>query len=370
MIVSVLTLNLEGNVVKIFKNSLILIFCFSCLLFKGEKVKAEEDANSGGFTYELVKPDNHQGGPALNLRLAAGEKQNLHFKLKNYAKTETVINIKIAGARTNNVGGLEYGPNKFKEDSSLKYDLTDLVKIPESITLQPEEEVEVPIEINMPEVGFDGVVLGGVQLQESDSENKEEKSEGQSVVNKLAYLFGMVISENDKKVTPKLSLKKVYPELSNYTNAIFVDMANTKATLINDMVTEVQIMKRGQSTSLYESKKTNMKMAPNSIIQYPVSLDRSKMVAGKYTAHISVVYDGQKKSWTKDFAITTEEADKFNEQDVNLLQERGIDWKPIVFAVAGVVGIILVIVIIGKSIQGRKKSKKPQKSPKIRKKSR
>ncbi|MHC5228870.1 WxL protein host-binding domain-containing protein [Enterococcus sp. LJL99] len=56
---------------------------------------------------------------------------------------------------------------------------------------------------------------------------------------------------------------------------------------------------------------------------FPVSMQGESMVSGEYTAKILVKGDnGINENWIEDFTITKEEADKYNERDIGLYEEK------------------------------------------------
>lgn len=71
----------------------------------------------------------------------------------------------------------------------------------------------------------------------------------------------------------------------------------------------------------YIKKKTDISLAPNSKMDFPVTLDGDIMRAGEYTSHVVLKGDDKEWKWDEDFTITDEEADRFNKQDPYLVQE-------------------------------------------------
>lgn len=331
--------------------------------------EVENAVESTGYSYKINYPENQvTPGGSLKLKMAPKQEQDVTVVLENYSDEEITIDLSLNGARTNGNGVLEHGPSAFKKDKSMQYDLPDLVTIPESIKVPAKGKADLVLAIKMPEVAYDGIVTGGIQMQkagqgEEDNQAGDNKG-GQTIVNKVAYLFGVTLSMTDKEVSPELALQKVYPELANYKNAIFLDVANTTAVTVENLVLDAVITKQGSEEVLYESKKANMAMAPNTLMSYPISLAGEEMIAGKYTANVKASNGDKEWVWTEDFEITDEDADKFNQGDVNIVQERGLNWKmisAIVFAgLFVIVGIFLVIRFINKkketsSLKKRKK---------------
>ena len=317
-----------------------------------------------GFTYKVVKPENQRSSVGYyDLRMNAGQKQTVTIELANGSDEEITIGVSLNGAKTNGNGVIEYGPSAIEKDKSLKYDFVDVVKGPKEVVIPPKKMVPLELEITMPESDFDGFIAGGIQLKQQVKEDKNAKKQG-GVTNEYAYIVGVLLSENDTKIEPDLALNKVYAGLANYRNAVFVNFSNVKPEYLENMTVDAQVMKKGSEEVLYDTKKAGMRMAPNSMIDFPIEMNGDRMEPGDYTAHILVTADDKKWEWTEDFTITDEEADKFNGQDVTLTQERGIDWKLIAMIVGGVIAVVVVIFLIVRTVQKKKTKKKKGKKRK------
>ncbi len=90
-----------------------------------------------------------------------------------------------------------------------------------------------------------------------------------------------------------------------------------------------------------------MRMAPNSFIDFPVSMNGERMIPGDYEADILITSGDKKWAWKQAFKITDEDANKFNERDVGLVQEKSLDWKLILLLVAAfLIGIFLLFLVV------------------------
>ncbi|MBP1046184.1 DUF916 and DUF3324 domain-containing protein [Enterococcus sp. BWM-S5] len=352
--------------------SLIIIlgisFIFSTPTYaeEGETATSQAAEEASGFTYQVIFPENQQSENGYyDLRMSPGQKQTVEILLKNHGKEELTVNVTLSGARTNPNGVVEYGPTKLEADESMKYEFTDIVKGPEAVTMAPGAEEAVRLEITMPEASFDGMILGGIQLQRQTDEAEAEENQGMMIVNEYAYVVGMILSETDAEITPDLSFIQAYASQPNYRNSIVIDLGNIVAAPIKGMTVEAQIMGETSDTVLYDAKKLNMNMAPNTVLNFPVSMGSDAMKAGKYRAHVVATLGDQKWEWTEPFEITKEQADKFNREAVGLVQEQGLDWQLIAMIVGGVIAVIVVIFLIihfvGKNKKNNKKKKKRKK---------
>jgi len=328
------------------------------------KVIAADSGSS--FSAKLNFPSNQidKSLGYFDLKMNQGQEQEVTVSFTNSGSVATTIDISLNSAKTNSNGVIEYGDSKIKVDPSLKYDFTEIVTAPKSVELQPGESKDVNFQVKMPKNHVEGTIAGGIQLVERGQNNKSVEK-GSVVLSELAYVYGFLLQESDEKITPELKLNTVAAGQSNYRNTIYVNYSNIKPTYVENMTTEVQIFKKGDAVALYERKQAKMKMAPNSAINFPVSMSGESMVPGDYTAKIIVTADeGIKEEWTKDFKITKEEADKFNERDVGLVQDKGIDLKMIAYVVVGFIVIVTFVFFISRILKKKGKSSRKKKNKK------
>lgn len=344
------------------KNKLIYIVTIvftSLIILTGRPIKTlAEDGGATGFLYEIQFPENQQKEAGyFDLKMNPGQSQKVPILLKNPSDKEITVEVSLNGAKTNSNGVLEYGPINIQKDASLKYDFVDVVRAPKKVVLSPKSEQNLELEVTMPQVSFDGLIVGGIQLKKADEEEQETKS-GANVINKYAYVIAMVLQETDINLMPELELNKVKAGQSNAQNVIYADISNIEANFLDNLSMEVQIMSEKSDEVLYETKKSSMRMAPNSNMQFPVSMQGEKMVAGKYRASILATSGDRKWEWDETFEITAEEADKFNREDIGLVQEKGINWLLIVGVAVGLFIVIVTIFFIIHTIHKKREAAK------------
>ncbi|WP_339101750.1 DUF916 and DUF3324 domain-containing protein [Candidatus Enterococcus clewellii] len=357
---------------KIYKSSLVILYIISLFtavpLFgyaeeTGTDTTVESTDSGPAFSYEVIQPEN-QVDPSVgyyNLKLAQGQKQTVQIRLSNPSSVEVTVEVALNGAVTNSGGVVEYGPNKIENDASLKFPFAEVVSAPEEVVLAPREEKMLDIIIQMPETSFEGYISGGIRLMRK---GQEEESDSM-VVNKIAYMVGMLLSQQDpadiENIAEEMTFNKVYPATANYRNAFIVNFSNSQPIYVDDMTVEVQISKEGSAEVLYDAKKAQMRMAPNTMIDFPVELNGEALIPGDYRAKILVKSGkGGKWEWDEAFTVTDEEAEKLNAQDLSLVQEPGVNWQLVALIAGGVLGVLLVIFLIV-HFAGKKKSRKKSK---------
>lgn len=342
---------------------LALFIYIACGISFSQVSYAEGEAQTDfgvGFNYKVIKPENQKNQVGyFDLKMSPGQKQTVQIELSNGTDDEMTIGVSLNGAKTNGNGVIEYGPTIIENDKSLKYNFVDVVKGPKEVKLPAKTMVPLNLEITMPESSFDGSISGGIQLKQvNQAEKDSEKKAG--ITNEYAFLVGMILSETDKKVAPNLEFNKAYAGLTNYRNAIFLNFSNVEAEYLEDMTVDAQIMKGDAKEVLYDTKKAGMRMAPNTLIDFPVEMNGDRMEPGDYTAHVLVTSGKEKWEWTEKFTITNDEADKFNSQDVSLTQERGINWVLIAIIVGAVIAVALIVFFIIRVVGKNKRKKKKQ----------
>lgn len=302
---------------------------------------SEQASSSTGYYYTIEYPDNQIGsGGALNLRLTPGTEQTFNLILESYSDEDMTIELSIDQAATNNAGGIQYGPNNIELDESLQYKINDCISVESEVLLPAKQTVTVPIKVIAPKESFDGIILGSLQMMKKGQEDQNQTDS--PVTNVFAYLVGITLSTSDEAVTKELKLNKISAGLSNYRNSFLIDLSNVSPTKLDNFSIDATITSKDNSSISYSSKKLSMEMAPNSKISYPISLNGERFVSGKYNAHIKAASGSSEWEWDEEFTVSDDEADKYNREDVSLIQERGLPWKTIII----IIGIILILVLI------------------------
>lgn len=338
---------------------LMLFFVAPVLGRAEETTSSSEDLPS--FSYEVVHPDNqiNESVGYYDLKMTPGQEQTVHIRFNNPSNFDVKVLVELSGAKTNSSGVIEYTNERIENDDSLKFAFEDIVTAPSEIEMAPGEEKILEINIKMPETSIEGYISGGIRLTR---DGQVEEAGDSTVVNQVSYMVGMLLTEQEpaeiEAISEELQFNKVYPDIHNYRNAFMVNFSNIKSIYVNDVVVDIQISREGSSEVLYESKKSSMRMAPNSFIAYPVSLNGEQMVAGDYRAKIVVTSGkGGRWEWDEAFTVTDEEANKFNEQDLTLVQEPGINWRLVAMVAAGALGVLLVIFLTIHFVRKNRKAK-------------
>lgn len=346
----------------------LLLFITTILIFIVPiKVNAADTQEGMSFTYNIEVPDNQKNKELsyFDLTMTPNQEQTVQMTLTNLSDKEQVVETLIDSAKTNSNGVIEYNQTGIKLDKSAIVDFRDIVKTDKEVVLKPKESKKIDIKIKMPKIEFDGTLAGGITLKQKDQETGTTASNGSKVKNQFAYVVAILLQENDKVIEPDLEYRKTYAGDRNYNNTIFTQIANVKPTYVGDMTLETQITKKGENKVLYEERKTGIQMAPTSAIDFPISMYNEEMVPGKYMIKINAKIKDKSWDWNEEFEITKEQAEKYNEKNSSLTQER-FDWK-LVGLVVGIFIVVFLILYFIFSVIRKKKGNSKGKSKKSKK---
>lgn len=310
-------------------------------------------ANEVGFSIEPVLPKNQIDSQSgyFHLLMGAGDTQKIQVKLKNTKDEEVALNTWVSSAKTNVNGVVDYSDNKTEPDSSLLFDLAQLVKMEKEIVLPPKSEKTMDIEVSMPKERLEGLIAGGITFEEKKGTATQQVSSQTGIKNKFSYVVALLLQQ-DSEITqyPELSIGKVSPTQLNAKSAISAEIRNVSSIFLNDMSVKVKILDKQSEEIVYEHQKEAMQMAPNSTMDFPVFLKGQKLAAGNYVYEATVSGQGtskesDKQEWllTSEFSVEKSEAKKLNQSDTQLEDKARLSWW--VWLLIGV-NVLLVILLI------------------------
>ncbi|EUJ34144.1 DUF916 and DUF3324 domain-containing protein [Brochothrix thermosphacta] len=321
------------------------IFLITFIFFLSLMPTTFSKASELNFSVNAVIPDNQidKEKSYFDLKVTPGEKQKLIVKLRNTTDKEIVINPHIQSAKTNKNGVIDYTPNKIKKDDTLKIAMEDIAKVPKEVTVPPQSEKDLTIEVTMPKDKFDGIILGGIYLKEDTSKNKEDdKEKDVAIKNEYSYVVALQMRQNNNKVKPMLHMNEVNPETQNARNVIVANIQNSEPMIISKLKIDATVNKKGSKDNLAILKKENLQVAPNSNFNIAVPLEGEKLEAGTYILNMKAESAGKEWQFKKEFSISADKATTMNEKDVTLEKET----PTMLYIFLGVAFLIVIAVVI------------------------
>lgn len=288
---------------------LVLILAFTGLSF-GQLALAD----SNDFSVIPVLPENQNPDvPSyFDLIVTPNQQQTLQVKIKNNSNENVKYKLYVNTATTNQNGIIDYSISDFEKDESMKLSLKDCITLNESVVEVPaNSEKEVSLELNIPEAPFEGIALGGITVEPIAEEDNE------AVNNLFTRTLAIQIAESTTAIVPELYGGEVLVSQENLRNNIKFELRNSTPTIISKVKAEIAITKQGDKQPILEQTKEHLSFAPNSKFSLMTEWN-GQFESGKYVYNIDLKDDeGNKWTFSKEFEIKTEEAEKLNETSVD-----------------------------------------------------
>lgn len=323
------------------KNIIILLVLLLNLFIAPKLTYAMENSLDFYVTPIFTENQLNESDRYFNLNAEPGSIETLTLKLENANDRSKKIQITPHTAFTNTMGVVEYGADAEIPDPTLPYSLKDLIETPEIVELAGNETKNIEISLNMPQATFSGLLAGGLRISEHNDKEREKEEDGVAINNEFAYVVGIVASNDRSTVQADLELHDVFADQLNYRNVISANIQNFTPTFVNRLEVEATVQKKGEDNILYEAKKEQMQMAPNSNFNFPISLEGDRFRSGEYTLNLIAKSGEEEWKWERDFTIDANEARALNRADVTI--DTGINWW-IIVSVSLIVLLLLIII--------------------------
>lgn len=332
------------------KSFLSLLFIVPFLVTFSNFTEAKAAEGDVGYSVQAKIPANQidKKQTYFDLKMKPKQKQTVEIEVMNSSNEEIQVEAAVNYASTNRTGLIDYTKNDLtKKDKSLKYPLPELAKIPDDqqlLTIPVNGKKTVQVTIEMPDESIDGVVLGAVQFKKKNT-TETKQTKGVSLKNEYSYIVGMQLSETDKLVKPHMNLLSIKPTLINYHTAVAAKLQNDQAVIINNLSIDAKVYQHNSDKMLYQTKKADMTMAPNSNFDFGIDWDNKPLKEGKYRLKMTATDGVETWKWDETFTIG-KEGQALNNKAVDLKQTN--EWIYVAIAAGALLVILLIIFLIRK----------------------
>lgn len=342
--------SLNKDVLFRLKRSLCCLLVISCCFIFGSTSFAEESGSTGGndeqpendvgFAVEPVQTatqiDSQKG--FYFIKVEPGEPQELSVKIRSTNVAPATVKVYVKNAYTNQNGAIDYDNEDYRQDPTLKDSVEEIASVSEKkITVQNYEEKIVKITIAPPDAPFSGVKGGTICIMKADSEKVEE-----GLSSTFGYRIGLLVTEDSEVYNDgsSLNLLNVRSTVHQGKRVIQARMQNPESKVLDDLMIETKLYKKGSREVLKKRTANNMRMAPNSQFDFSTNWGIDPIKSGTYTLQVRAQSGTNTWKWKKDFTIGEKEATKINEEASFTITYP--KWVPLVVVLLGVTSIILI----------------------------
>ncbi|MGO2099734.1 WxL protein peptidoglycan domain-containing protein [Vagococcus salmoninarum] len=302
----------QKRCIKVIVSTFLIIFFL--VAFKPNYVNGAEETGIGFSYHNLIPKNQRTDGSYFDLLVKPKSEQELITEIRNESNKEIKIKISINDAKTNESGVIEYGPTSLKNVIDNPVKLSEILIGPSEVNLKKDEVKQIKFKLRMPEKEFNGVILGGIQLEKIQKAYSSKES--LSIKNKYAYVFSVSLRENSK--LEQYQISSGVSTYSENSKTVKVTVNNDSQEIIKNMKIATILTKKDSKQVLAESSSSNMKMAPKSTLEYPVSFENIE--AGDYQT--KTIVEANKKKWVlvEDFEVKEDYAN--DQEQLNPIEER------------------------------------------------
>lgn len=355
----------------------ILLIISSVLSFQPEVAYGQQEERVP-YSVKAILPENQKNSDVsyFDLSVIPGESQALKVEVFNSSNEEISVNVSTNAGATNQNGIITYDGSIKEFDESLKYPFDEISKVfNKTLTIPAYQSKIATIDLEIPEEGFDGQILGGIHFV---MDNEGEISEGSvGFVNEYAYVIGVNLEQIQEKdldkemnidlieklnkldnktideIVPAINLNDVNPKLTNYRTSIVAKFSNETPIIVSGLDFNAWITEKGDDDILFSRRIEKFSIGPNNIFEFPIDLENKPLKEGEYTFNAKAKNEKEEFEFSMDFIIEEKEAIDVNNQAVKI--DNGINWVLI-----SLVTLILLFVslIIYLYIKRKKKNNK------------
>lgn len=336
-----------------------------------------------GFYVQAVIPQNQldTAQTYFDLRMEPGQSQTLEVEIVNEGAEAIEVNLDAVSASTNPYGVINYKTPGIR-DESLAIPFSDIATLHDTSVAVPAGGTgRASFTVDMPAGRYDGVVLGGIVLTKEGTDTTAAAGDGTVIQNLYSYVIGVKLTETDAVVDPAFELFDAAADAVNYEAAVVHSLRNTQAAIVKGMELDVKVYRAGQEAPVAHVVKSDVDMAPNSVMALAASLlpeapetenpgqgtgtleetaggelqgrtggatqgtVPAALEPGSYTSVMTLQYNGQTHTLEHKFIVGEEKAETINlaTRPVPQASAPSLPWW--VFALIGV-SLLLVITLI------------------------
>lgn len=337
-------------------------------------------AATGGFTTSPNLPDNQNPDVSgfFDIRVIPGDRQRISINVGNPGNEDITVEINLLTVGTNMNGIVDYSTQGLADETML-HPFADIASSPvqeTELTVPAGYSAEVPIYIDVPEEGFDGIILGAIHVLRGISE--EERAEAGMFINRFAQVVIVRLQENYTPIETDFVLGSLGLETVHHRAAIVAEIRNPRPRMSVGAVVNAEIYFEDQESPIFVVSNMNVDFAPNSVFSLSM-IDSAGygVLPGDYTAVITLDHDGQTWVFEEFFTVEAAHAEAVNLAAVNQQQAPQLPGGggsgggspggiPIwAFIAVGATLLAIIAVLIAKSGAAKKKQEQSTKEDQV-----
>ena len=319
----------------------------------------------GGFVMMPNLPENQDENVQAfyDLWVTPGHSQEITVTIGNVADRDIFVEIDLNPASISPSGIMHFSnaSHLVRLDDSLEHNFDDLVRFYDGTTsmrleISYGEAASVPMNINIPQDGFDGQILGAIHVLLGMTD--EEMADAGMIINRFAQVMPIRLRISDAPVEPNFVLGDVRADIIGYVSSFVAEVHHTAPRISRYGLTSFCVYPAGSDVPAMFHENMSVEYAPNGIFEF-ILRDTAMygIPAGNYLARVRVEYDGRVWDFEESFTVTAAEARAIDPvealgQQMPIGAGGGLS-TPVMIAI-GVGGLLLLAIIIFLIVRAKK----------------
>ncbi|MCL2279417.1 MAG: DUF916 and DUF3324 domain-containing protein [Oscillospiraceae bacterium] len=274
--------------------------------------------NIFSVTPELPENQNVESVGSFNLDVKAGQTQEIEVLVANHYNDSITVEVSLINPGTSRNGVIDFS-QAGNMDTTLNISFYDIahLKVDPYITIPAGGTARVPIALQIPENGFDGVLFGAIRVLLGTSE-EEMAQAGQPVESFEQVIPVRLFQDRNIVIAPEFKLGGIEFGLIAGVAAIEVNIRNPEPRFSMGTIVSAQIFSTDSDAPIFTITDLEVDFAPHSVYSLTL-LDNAGfgILAGEYIANVQVGFDGQIWKFEQGFHITPADADTVNSNAIN-----------------------------------------------------
>ena len=307
------------------------------------------------FSVTPVLPENQnpESQGSFNLDVRAGQSQVIEVLVANHNDDFITVEVSLITPGTARSGVIDYSKSG-DMDVSLETSFLDIAELTVSstITIPKSSSARVPIALQIPESGFNGVIFGAIHVLLTVSE--EEMAQAGQFVHRFAQVIPVRLFNNRAAViAPDFELGDIGLDLIVGVAAIEAYIRNPMPRFCIGAAVSARIFPAGSDTPIFTATDLEVDFAPHSVYSLTL-LDNAGygIPSGDYVANILIEFGGQIWSLEQNFNISPEISTAVNSNAINQQAppQQQLDNTQLssifLIVITGAVGVVIILCLL------------------------
>ena len=313
---------------------------------------------AGGFMVIPNLPDNQRPETAgfFNLNVSAGQTQEITMTVENENDFDIAVEISLFTVGTNMNGIIDF-TRPGDMDTTLAHDFNDIATlgIDNRLHIPAQSSAVVPVTLNIPAGGIDGMVFGAVHFLRDATD--QELEEADMFINRFAHVMSVRLQEGDFAIDADFILGDVRAETRYYRAAIVADIRNPLPRMVMGALANAQVYQIGHDTPIFVINDMGVDFAPNAVLPMTMmDMEGFGVHPGDYLIRVQLEHEGRHWDFVQEFTVYPQEAAVINEAAVNQWEQAPpvvgaaasgqLSVWTVVAIAAGVMALIALVVLL------------------------